>query len=94
MEKRVRSRYFVVSGGLGGTAGFILMEIVTLLSQGSGNRMGNILWMAIYFAVVLGIVLGVGVAHHQPAQALAEVREPPGAGDAHDRGEQALSRRT
>ena len=37
--------------------------------------------------VVLGVVLGVGVAHHQPAQALAEILEAPGAGDAHDCGE-------
>src|SRR2546426_6422903 len=39
--------------------------------------------------VVLGVVLGIGVTHHQPAQALAEIREPPGAGDAHYRFEQA-----
>src|SRR5258708_5618833 len=37
--------------------------------------------------VVLGIRLCVEVAHHQPAQALAEILETPGAGDAHDRGE-------
>src|SRR5581483_10769027 len=34
--------------------------------------------------VVLGVVLGVELAHHEPAQALAEVREAPDAGDAHD----------
>src|SRR6267143_1821556 len=39
--------------------------------------------------VVLGVVLGIDVTHHQPAQALAEVCEPPGAGDAHHRPEQA-----
>src|SRR5712671_3418891 len=41
------------------------------------------------FAVVLAVFLRVDVAHHQPAQALAEILEPPGAGDAHDRGEHA-----
>src|SRR3954470_4707937 len=41
-------------------------------------------------AMVLAVLLGVDVAHHQPAQALAEILEPPGAGDAHDRGEHAL----
>jgi hypothetical protein len=59
MEKRVRSRYFVVSGGLGGIAGFLLMEIVTMLSGGSGSRTGNILGVAIYFA---GFGLAVGAA--------------------------------
>ena len=34
MEKRVRSRYFVLSGGLGGLVGFVLMEMVFLQSQG------------------------------------------------------------
>src|SRR5258708_26609797 len=59
MEKRVRSRYFVVSGGLGGLAGFVVMEIVTFLSKGTGSRMGDILRMAIYFA---GFGLTVGAA--------------------------------
>src|SRR2546426_12710833 len=39
--------------------------------------------------VVLGVVLGIDVMHHQPAQALAEICEPPSAGDAHHRSEQA-----
>jgi hypothetical protein len=59
MEKKVRSRYFIASGGLGGIAGFVLMEIVTLLSRSSASRMGNVLWMAIYFA---GFGLAVGAA--------------------------------
>ena len=59
MEKRVRSRYFLLSGGLGGLAGFVLMEVVTFFSQGSGSRGGDILRMAIYFA---GFGLAVGAA--------------------------------
>jgi hypothetical protein len=60
MEKRVRSGYFVVSGGLGGVVGFILMEIA--LSQGAGSRMGEILRAAISFAgfgVAVGAALGM-----------------------------------
>lgn len=60
MEKRVRSRYFVLSGGLGGLLGFGLMEIVTILSRESGSRMGDILWMAIYFAG-FGLAVGAGL---------------------------------
>jgi hypothetical protein len=59
MEKRVRSRYFLLSGGLGGLAGFVLMEAVTFFSQGSGSRGGDILRMAVYFA---GFGLAVGAA--------------------------------
>jgi hypothetical protein len=57
MEKRVRSRYFVVSGGLGGIVGFVLMEIA--LSQAGGSRTGEILRAAISFA---GFGLAVGAA--------------------------------
>ena len=57
MEKRVRSRYFVVSGGLGGIVGFILMEIA--LSLAGGSRGGEILRAAISFA---GFGLAVGAA--------------------------------
>ncbi|HEY2291005.1 MAG TPA: vWA domain-containing protein [Thermoanaerobaculia bacterium] len=57
MEKRVRSRYFVVSGGLGGIVGFILMEIA--LFQAGGSRVGEILRAAIGFA---GFGLAVGAA--------------------------------
>lgn len=59
MEKRVRSRYFLLSGGLGGLVGFALMEVVSQLSQGAGSRGGGILRMAIYFA---GFGLAVGAA--------------------------------
>lgn len=59
MEKRVRSRYFLLSGGLGGLAGFVLMEVVSQLSQGGESRGGDILRMAIYFA---GFGLTVGAA--------------------------------
>src|ERR1700710_1741476 len=57
MEKKVRSRYFIASGGLGGIAGFVLMEIA--LSQGAGSRTGEILRAAISFA---GFGLAVGAA--------------------------------
>lgn len=60
MEKRVRSRYFVLSGGLGGLVGFVLMEIFSLLSQGSGSPMGIILLRAIYFAG-FGLAVGAGL---------------------------------
>lgn len=59
MEKRVRSRYFLLSGGLGGLAGFVLMEGVTFFSQGSGSSGSDILWKAVYFA---GFGLTVGTA--------------------------------
>lgn len=59
MEKRVRSRYFVLSGGLGGLLGFVLMEIV-LLSQGSASRTGDIFRMALYFAG-FGLAVGAGL---------------------------------
>src|ERR1051326_6323334 len=36
---------------------------------------------------MLGVVLGVRVAHQEPAQPLAEIREASGSCDAHDRGE-------
>src|ERR1700730_3668378 len=44
------------------------------------------------FAVVLAVVLRIGIPHHQPAQALAEVLEAPDAGDANHGGEQARLR--
>ena len=59
MEKRVRSRYFVLSGGLGGLVGFVLMEMIFLQSQGVTGPMGKIEWMAIYFG---GFGLAVGTA--------------------------------
>ena len=59
MEKRVRSGYFVASGGLGGLVGFILMEIVAWLSKTGSSGMGDILWMAVYFC---GFGLAVGAA--------------------------------
>jgi Mg-chelatase subunit ChlD len=60
MEKKVRSRYFVLSGGLGGLVGFVLMEVFTLLSQGSGSRMGDVVRMAFYFAG-FGLAVGAGL---------------------------------
>src|SRR4029078_1199774 len=36
------------------------------------------------FRVMLGVRLGIAVPHHQPADVLAKVVEPPGAGHAHD----------
>ena len=71
MEKRVRSRYFVASGGLGGVAGFVLMEIVNLLHRGSGSRTGEILWMALYFAafgLAVGAALGMTEGYVQKNQ--------------------------
>src|SRR6476659_5293326 len=59
MEKRVRSRYFILSGGLGGLVGLALMEMVFLQSQGVTSRLGKIEWMAIYFG---GFGLAVGAA--------------------------------
>lgn len=59
MEKRVRSRYFVLSGGLGGLLGFVLMEMVFLQSQGVTDPLQKIGWMAVYFG---GFGLAVGAA--------------------------------
>src|SRR5712671_612032 len=44
------------------------------------------------FAVVLAVVLRIGIPHHQPAQALAEVREAPDTGNANHGGEQGRFR--
>jgi hypothetical protein len=56
---RVRSRWFVLSGALGGLVGFALMEIGSRLVPGEGTRSGDILRMSIYFA---GFGLAVGAA--------------------------------
>ncbi len=56
---RVRSRWFVLSGALGGLVGFALMEITSQLIPGAGTRSGDILRMSIYFA---GFGLAVGAA--------------------------------
>src|SRR5712664_799586 len=44
------------------------------------------------FAVVLAVVIPIGIPHHQPAQALAEVLQAPDAGDANHGGEQGRHR--
>jgi hypothetical protein len=56
---RVRSRWFVLTGALGGLVGFALMEGVSRLVPGAGTRGGDILRMSIYFA---GFGLAVGAA--------------------------------
>jgi hypothetical protein len=56
---RVRSRWFVLSGALGGLVGFGLMEGVSQAVPGAGTRSGDILRMSIYFA---GFGLAVGTA--------------------------------
>jgi len=59
MEKRVRSRYFVLSGGLGGLVGLALLEAVAVHSQGAASPQDKIGWMALYFG---GFGLAVGAA--------------------------------
>src|SRR5436305_4511551 len=59
MEKRVRSRYLVLSGGLGGLVGLVLLEAVAQQSQGVTSWLGKLEWMAIYFG---GFGLAVGAA--------------------------------
>jgi hypothetical protein len=56
---RVRSRWFVLSGALGGLVGFALMEVGSRLVPGTGMKSGDILRMSIYFA---GFGLAVGAA--------------------------------
>jgi hypothetical protein len=56
---KIRSRWFVLSGALGGLVGFALMEVVNRLIPGAGTRTGDILRMSIYFA---GFGLAVGAA--------------------------------
>ena len=57
---RARSVAFLVTGGVGGLAGFVLMEAVFGLTASAGaTRSGNLLEMGIYFA---GFGLAVGAA--------------------------------
>jgi von Willebrand factor type A domain len=56
---RIRSWHFVVTGGLGGLAGFALMELVAALSGGGDSRLETIASKAVYFA---GFGLAVGAA--------------------------------
>jgi len=57
---RLRSRHFLISGALGGLAGFVLMEAVSgLTGSGGDTRSGNLVEMGIYFA---GFGLAVGAA--------------------------------
>lgn len=56
----LRSRHFLVSGALGGLAGFALMEAASGYSgHGGGTRTGHLLEMGVYFA---GFGLAVGAA--------------------------------
>ena len=58
--KRVRTLHFVVSGAMGGLAGFVLMEAVSgATGSGAGTRSGNVVEMGVYFT---GFGLAVGAA--------------------------------
>lgn len=57
--KRTRSWHFVVSGALGGFAGFVLMEVLRQISPAGGTFRGDVLASALYFA---GFGLAVGGA--------------------------------
>lgn len=59
---RTRSWHFIVTGGLGGLAGFALMEIVTALLADGGSRLETVGSKAIYFAgfgLAVGATLGM-----------------------------------
>lgn len=72
---RVRSRWFILSGALGGLAGFLLMEMVSVPGAGAGTFSGNLLRMSLYFAgfgLAVGIALGMteGLAQKRPGRAI------------------------
>ncbi len=54
---KVRSWHFIVSGAVGGMAGFVLMELCSVFFQEGGTRTQNVLQMGLYFA---GFGLAVG----------------------------------
>ncbi len=57
--KRIRTKHFVISGAIGGFAGFLLMEVLRLIFPGGGSRLGEIVALAFQFA---GFGLAVGAA--------------------------------
>ena len=57
--RRLRSPYFMISGGLGGAVGFAIMELVSGMVLKGGTAKANIVSMAVYFA---GFGLAVGAA--------------------------------
>jgi Mg-chelatase subunit ChlD len=74
---RVRSRWFILSGALGGLVGFLLMEMVSVPvpGAGAGTFTGDILRMSFYFAgfgLAVGIALGMteGVVLRRPGRAI------------------------
>jgi len=58
-QTRLRTRHFIVSGALGGSVGFLLMEVLSKFYAGGDTRSGDLLHMALYFA---GFGLAVGAA--------------------------------
>lgn len=59
-KKKTRSWHFVLTGALGGLAGFVLMEIARFVSgSGDGTSSGELFAAALYFA---GFGLAVGAA--------------------------------
>lgn len=72
---RVRSRWFILSGALGGLVGFLLMEMVSVPGAGAGTFTGNLLRMSLYFAgfgLAVGVALGMteGVVQRRPGRAI------------------------
>jgi hypothetical protein len=72
---RVRSRWFILSGALGGLVGFLLMEMFSVPVPGAGTFSGNLLRMSLYFAgfgLAVGAALGVteGLAQRRPGRAI------------------------
>jgi hypothetical protein len=72
---RIRSRWFILSGALGGLVGFLLMEKISVPGAGAGTFTGNLLQMSLYFTgfgLALGIALGIteGVVQRRPARAI------------------------
>jgi hypothetical protein len=57
--RKVRSRWFALSGALGGLLGFLILEGVSWSLPGAGTRAGDVFRMAVYFS---GFGLAVGAA--------------------------------
>jgi len=72
---KVRSRWFILSGALGGVLGFLLMEMVKVPGLDPRTLSGNLLRMSIYFAgfgLATGLALGMteGVVQRRPGRAI------------------------
>jgi len=75
MTTKIRSRYFIATGGIGGLFGFALMEALGTPGRTGGTAAGTILQMALYFGgfgLAVGTLLGMteGLVRRRPGRLL------------------------